>query len=315
MHTLTLRLLGEPGRGLLSKPALARGCQLCFAGSKAVIFITGVCDDNCYYCPVSREKLGRRLLYVNEEPVPSVEEIPLEIARSGATGASITGGDPLIAVDLVVEAVRLLKEHFGAGFHIHLYTSGRYASPEILALLDTAGLDEIRFHPTRLEFLERAAWAKRNTSMSVGVEIPVGPGLEEWARKVIEEADRLGLDFVNLNELEFVEPNARALLARGLRESPSRPFTVEGSLESAIRIVEWASENVGIPVHFCPASFKDSIQTRNRFRRTAHTDMGWNEEPTPHGTLTVYAGEKVFEAHPTRSRLPVAGSRVESARN
>ena len=280
-----------------------------------MIFITGVCDDSCYYCPVSREKLGRRLLYVNEEPVPSIEELPLEVARSGATSASITGGDPLIAVDLVVDAVRLLKEHFGASFHIHLYTSGRYATPEILALLDRVGLDEIRFHPTREEFLERAAWAKRHTGMSVGVEIPVGPGLEEWARRIIIEADRLGLDFVNLNELEFVEPNARALLARGLRESRRRPFTVEGALEAAVRLVEWASENVGIPVHFCPASFKDSVQTRNRFRRTAYTDMAWNEEPTGQGTLIVRRGGEEYEAHPTRSRLPVAGSRVERAKN
>ena len=315
MLTLRLRLLGEPGRGLLSKPHLARGCQLCFTGSKAVIFITGVCDDSCYYCPVSREKLRRRLLYVNEEPVPSINEVPIEVARSGADSASITGGDPLIAIDLVVEIVRILKDHFGRWFHIHLYTSGRYATPEVLSLLDNVGLNEIRFHPTRIEFLDRAAWAKRHTGMSVGVEIPIGPGLDEWARRIIMEADRLGLDFVNLNELEFVEPNARALLARGLKESTSRPFTVEGSLEVAADIVEWASENVSIPVHFCPASFKDSIQTRNRFRRTAYTDMAWNEEPTPYGTLIIRAEDSVFEAHPTRSRLPVSGSRMDSARN
>ena len=63
---MTLRLLGDPNRALLSRPGMARGCELCFAGFKAVIFVTGLCDDGCYYCPVSRNKLGYNLFYVNE---------------------------------------------------------------------------------------------------------------------------------------------------------------------------------------------------------------------------------------------------------
>jgi len=303
-----MRLLGDPARALLTRPVLAAGCRLCFAGAKAVIFVTGVCDDGCYYCPVSRGKLGRNLFYVNEEPVASVDDALLEVARTGARGASVTGGDPLVAYHLTADLVARLKEAFGSGFHVHLYTSGRYASPEALVALDRAGLDEIRFHPTRPGFLARAASAKRLTSMDVGVEIPVGPGMVEWAKAVIAEADRLGLDFVNLNELEFAEPNAPALLARGLRESRSRPFTVEGSLEAALEVLEWARDNVGVPVHFCPASFKDAIQTRNRLLATARTDLGWNEEPTPRGTVVFERAsggcvEKV-EAYPTRSRKP-----------
>jgi len=305
---VTLRLLGDPERALLTKPALAPGCQLCFSGSKAVLFITGACDDGCYYCPVSRGKLGRNIFYVNEEPVASVEEAVLEVARTGARGASITGGDPLIVYHVVSDLVARLKEAFGSGFHVHLYTSGRYASPEALASLDASGLDEIRFHPTRPRFLDRAALAKRITSMDVGVEIPVGPGLVEWAKEIIAAADRLGLDFVNLNELEFAEPNAPALLARGLRESRDRPFTVEGSLQAAIEVLEWARDNVGVPVHFCPAKFKDSIQTRNRLLATARTDLRWLEEPTPRGTVVFHRKgrgcvERV-EAYPTRSRKP-----------
>jgi len=34
------------------------GCKLCRKGSKLVLFVTGVCNNSCFYCPVSREKIG-----------------------------------------------------------------------------------------------------------------------------------------------------------------------------------------------------------------------------------------------------------------
>lgn len=280
-----LRVRGRLDRGLITGSSMARGCDLCFPGLKAVIFVTGLCDDSCFYCPVGRHKLGHDVFYVNEVRVNSVEEALLEVARIGAEGASLTGGDPLVAFHRSLELVRSLKEEFGDGFHIHLYTSGRYATREALQALWRAGLDEIRFHPTHDVFLKRIEIAKKSTGMSVGAEIPIAPGLEEWAIKVIKAVEAAGADFVNLNEMEIVEPNARALLARGYRESRGRPFTVEGSLEAALRVLEWASENSKVPVHFCPASFKDSVQTRNRFARTSRTALRWFERETEEGTV------------------------------
>lgn len=338
------RILGDPDRALLVGGRMTRGCELCFPGLKAVIFVTGLCDDGCFYCPVDRDKLGRDVFRVNEEPVESIEEAVLEVARQGAEGASLTGGDPLARPDRTLQLVRALKEAFGPGFHIHLYTSGRYATPSLLRALDDAGLDEIRFHPARRELIGRVGLARRLTGMSVGVEIPIAPGMEEWAIWVIREAERLGADFVNLNEMEFVAPNAGPLMLRGYTEDPERPFAVKGALRAAMRVLEWARDNAGIPVHFCPARFKDAIQTRNRLRRLAALDARWYEEPTRHGTLkwgelrrprrvpefgeecrpgvyclppdpdvlaraaSLYGGVPVIvEAYPTRSREPVVG--------
>ncbi|MEB3816940.1 MAG: radical SAM protein [Desulfurococcales archaeon] len=273
-------IAGRPDVALLSgkRIALSKGCELCFPGLKAVIFVTGLCDDNCYYCPVSREKLGRDVFYVNEERVSSFHDALVEIARQGARGASITGGDPLVRFDRVAALIGLLKENFGDSFHIHLYTSGRYATTTALRYLDSVGLDEIRFHPTRPAFEERVRKAVQETSMNVGIEIPIAPGLERWAMKLIKLAESAGASFVNLNEMEFVEPNAERLLLRGYSEDPKRPHTVKGSLEAAIRVLSWAAREASIPVHFCPASFKDKVQTRNRLSRMAILDRSWHEE-------------------------------------
>ncbi len=277
-------ILGHPDRGLVTGP-LPRGCELCFSGLKATIFITGLCDDSCYYCPVSREKLGRDVIFVNEERVTSVEEIIVEVERQGARGASITGGDPLLVPERTIDVISRLKDYFGDNFHIHLYTSGRYATLPILKELCRVGLDEIRFHPTRNAFIKKISLASKLSCMDVGAEIPIAPGLEGWAKRVIIEVEKAGGSFVNLDEMEFVEPNAEALMLRGYREDPKRPFTVKGSLEAALKVLRWASSNVSIAVHFCPAIFKDNIQTRNRFRRTARRDATWFEIPTSYGTL------------------------------
>ncbi len=308
--------MGDPNKALLTKPKMAKGCELCFRGTKAVIFVTGLCEDGCYYCPVSRNKLGHDVFYVNETPVSTIEEAIIEIRRSGANSASLTGGDPLARPDRSIELIVALKNEFGSNFHLHLYTSGRYLTPEIIKSLDQAGLDEIRFHPTILSLTKRIKMAVKLTSMDIGVEIPVGPGLVDWAKKIIIIADRMGASFVNLNELEFVEPNATALLRRGLRESSTRPFTVEGALEAAIEVLKWAQDNVSIPVHFCPASYKDAIQTRNRLLNTARRDKSWWERVTKTGTLIYveYDNEEggciLREVYPTLSRRPVINTQV-----
>jgi pyruvate formate-lyase activating enzyme-like uncharacterized protein len=324
------RLQGSVDVALVTGGRIARGCELCFPGLKAVIFVTGLCDDGCFYCPVNRDRLGRDVFYVNEEPVSSVEEALVEVARQGAEGASLTGGDPLIRPERTIKLVSSLKDQFGDSFHIHLYTSGRYATRQILAALDTAGLDEIRFHPTRREFVARAVEAKRLTSMSVGFEIPIAPGLEEWAINIIRYADKYGLDFVNLNEMEFVAPNAESLLLRGYTEDPARRATVKGSLQAALRVLRWAEANASVPVHFCPAPFKDRVQTWNRLRRTARLDRAWFEHARgpllrwgevllgdgeiillpPDEAILAGAARKlggrarIVDAYPTRRRMP-----------
>ena len=63
-----------------------------------------------------------------------------------ATGAGITGGDPLLVWKRVETYISLLKNTFGDSFHIHMYTSG-LKNTEYIPDLIKAGLDEIRFHP------------------------------------------------------------------------------------------------------------------------------------------------------------------------
>ncbi|RLG85074.1 MAG: radical SAM protein, partial [Thermoprotei archaeon] len=184
---------------------LPRGCELCMRGLKVVVFVTGFCEANCYYCPVG---IGRRdpdALYVDEERVDSLDRVLEEIEVVGARGISITGGEPLSAIERVEKILRLVKDVYGQGFHVHLYTHGGYATREVLRRLDRLGLDEIRFHPRYPQSFRSLEYAARETSMDVGVEVPAIPGAAEGLCRVAAYAERLGARFININELEYSE--------------------------------------------------------------------------------------------------------------
>ncbi len=295
-------MLGSPNRAILSKPYLAPGCQLCFQGAKAVIFVTGLCGDKCYYCPVSKDKLYHDVFYVNETKVSTIAEAIQEIQRTGATSASLTGGDPLARLDRTINLITELKRTFGPNFHIHLYTSGRYVTSNVLKKLDDAGLDEIRFHPTVPGLERRIALAKKLTSMTVGAEVPAIPGEEENLLKLALYLEKIRADFMNINELEVSESNYNDLLLRGFKPAPNG-VVVKGSKEAAIYVIEEAEKlGLNLPIHFCPATFKDNIQTRNRFRLTIENDIRLYEVDTGKGTikfgeavLTIECKGKVIE--------------------
>jgi len=264
---------------------IAAGCSLCFSGSKAVIFITGLCRESCYYCPISSARKNRDVMFVNERKTETIQEAVAEVERSGASSASITGGDPLERLDRTLQVIRALKAAFGPSFHIHLYTNGLLARDEVLRALEAAGLDEIRFHPTRREALERIRRAKELTGMSVGAEIPAIPGREGEIVALAEFLDEVNADFLNINELEVSESNESSLRIMGFSFSPDGK-AVSGSAETAFKAMRTAEERgLRIPIHFCPASFKDEIQTRRRFARAAESDLRVYEKATAEGTV------------------------------
>ena len=250
---------------------LPQGCVMCRKGGKAVVFITGLCPVNCFYCPISFERKGRDVTYINESKVSSIEDVIAEIEQTQALGCSITGGEPLVVIGRVIEYIETLKSYFGSKFHIHLYTSAYRIRRDDVRRLWRAGLDEIRFHIVYLKSTLRALeYAIKNTSMDVGVEIPVIPSKKEFYKKLLKTLDNIGVKFINLNELEITESNYDKLLLRGFKARSDYPVGVEGSESLAIELVEWAKENLkSMSVHYCSALFKDAIQTRRRLLRSA----------------------------------------------
>ena len=202
------------GRGI------PKGCQLCLKGAKTVLFLNGFCQkpDQCsWYCPISMERRNTNNTFANEIQISRKEDLIEENKKINAKGMSITGGDPLLKTNLekTIDFINYAKNVEGKKFHIHLYTNGINFDKIIALKLAQAGLDELRFHPSRENWsnIKKAL----NLGMSVGAEVPVIP--DKKSLRELEEfilyLDRIGAEFINLNEFEFCFPNSKSLKEKG----------------------------------------------------------------------------------------------------
>jgi pyruvate formate-lyase activating enzyme-like uncharacterized protein len=255
-------------------PPLSPGCRMCAKGSKLVLLITGLCTVKCYYCPLSNKKIGNDRIFANEWELKNEEDtqkIMTEAKLIEATGAGITGGDPLIVWKRTKKYISLLKEKFGPKFHIHLYTTG-LKNPHRIPDLISAGLDEIRFHPLpetwkniHTSIVNTPIKKCMQTDVDTAIEIPSIPGMENDITTLTLWANEAGLKWINLNELEYSETNARILNNRGFTVKDDISAAVKGSQETAYKIMNNLSgKDLSIGIHYCSSSFKDGIQLKRR---------------------------------------------------
>lgn len=258
---------------------LPKGCEICLRGGKLVLFITGLCEGKCYYCPLSIDKKGKDVIYADEVLVKNELEIILEAKAINAEGTGITGGDPLLKLNRTLKYIKLLKDYFGKNHHIHLYTNGIYASKDVLIELKNKGLDEIRFHTFKIiKGIENAL----SIGISTGVEIPAIPNSENEIKNLILNLEKLKIDFLNINQLEFTPTNALQLKERGFEYEKS----MRESEELALRIIEWAkNQGIELNIHYCSTIKKDRYQFKMRMLRRRENIIKAYEEKAEDGLI------------------------------
>lgn len=301
--TFSVRLPNVPD---LPEAAIAddtEGCIQCQMGSKLVLFITGHCHWMCDYCPLSENRREIDWMFANERRVDIGDwQAVIEEARAmNATGAGITGGDPVMARERVLEACKILKNEFGNDFHLHMYTSIPFKT-EWATDFAEAGLDEIRFHFLDLKsekYTETMA-ACIESGMLTGVEIPCEPDKENELMELLETMRDMPVQFLNLNELEITVGNHDNMEVRGFNLSDEITAGAAGSGELATRMRDRVmAASIGAadpedgtvrepyPYHlkFCTATYKDSGQLRRRFIRRGEHTISPHEILTEDGTL------------------------------
>ena len=250
------------------------GCKFCLKGAKAVLFLNGICQgpNHCsWYCPISEERKGKDITYADEIQMNSKEELLEEINKINAKGMSITGGEPLLELNLekTLQYIRYVKLKKGNRFHIHLYTNGINFDESIADELAKAGLDEIRFHPPKEKWdnIRNAL----NKGMRVGAEVPVIPDEEyiKYLEEFIIFLDKIGADFINLNEFEICFPNSESLKKRGFKLKEGSMASVVNSQETAFKLIKKLYPSVSLKMHFCSIMAKDYYQLKNRYLRRA----------------------------------------------
>lgn len=238
-------------------------------GAKLVLFITGRCGKTCFYCPISEQRRDRDVIFANELEVTDVGQAISEARLINATGMGITGGEPLLEVERTSQFILAFKREFGPTFHVHLYTGLEPVPLDAVERLMEAGLDELRLH--RFHVGDDYPRLREITKgrVKLGLEIPAIPGMLKQLKNMFSQLEWIGIDFININELEFSSPNAEKLLERGLHLDPDTIASAQGSEKEALELLEWAVTHPSLNIHYCPLSLKDGTQLRNRFRRRA----------------------------------------------
>jgi len=260
-----------------------------------VVLVTGLCSTKCYYCPLSFKKGGTDRIFADEwelENEKDTKTLVREAELIEATGAGITGGDPLVVWRRTQRYITLLKEIFGNRFNIHLYTSA-LTNAEHLGDFVSIGLDEVRFHPLPQTWaameknpIRHAINVMVNSPADVAIEIPVIPKMEKEILSLMTWADEHGVRWVNLNELEFSERNCEAFVTRGYTVKNDISAAVRGSQQTALKVLQAVQQkNLTLGVHYCSVSFKDGVQLRNRLKRRADNIARSYDVITKEGTL------------------------------
>ncbi len=251
---------------------VAKGCDYCVRGEKLVLFISGICKRNCWYCSLSKKRKNKDVMLANERECKTIYDIIKEIKESRATSIGITGGDPLLFFERTIKFASELKKKFGKRFHIHIYLPTKFVTREKLEKLSKC-FDEVRFHPEFLinketinKDLEKIRiaglyWNKPN----IGIELPMIPDKKkEILDFILKAKDFIG--FVNLNEFELSETNFNLIAKKyKLKEGG---YVVAGSVEVGKWILnELSNKKINLKVHLCTAGLKNCWQFKNRLKR------------------------------------------------
>jgi pyruvate formate-lyase activating enzyme-like uncharacterized protein len=263
---------------------LSPGCRSCVEGMWSCLFINGRCNCACFYCPSPQEETGSP--QTNGIPFNSAVDYAEYLAKLGFTGASLSGGEPLLTLDRTLEYLTAVRKRCGDGIHIWLYTNGALLNPEICKRLRDAGLDEIRFDIGAVRYNLKKVKVAVGTIPVVTVEIPAVPeDFNPMKDKLVEMADA-GVNHLNLHQLRLTPHNFGKLVGRGYTFIHGEKVTVLESELAALRLVRHAVENgISLPVNYCSFPYKRRFQRAATRRRAALRVSDCHEEVTESGFI------------------------------
>ena len=276
---------------------LSPGCQTCATGGWSCLFINGRCNASCFYCPTSQDDTGDPL--TNGIPFASAEDYAEYVALFGFTGASISGGEPLLTLDRTLAYLSAVRERCGDSVHLWMYTNGTLLTREIAAQLHSAGLNEIRFDIGATNYQLNKLQLAVGIIKTVTVEIPTVPEEEELLRGKLIEMAAIGVQHLNLHQLRLTPYNSRHLANRPYTFVHGENVTVLESELSALRLVRHAIEQeIDLPVNYCSFPYKRRFQHAAARRRGIPFVQAAGEIVTEAGYLRVLGPGSVqyFEA-------------------
>jgi pyruvate formate-lyase activating enzyme-like uncharacterized protein len=265
---------------------ISPGCRLCGEGAWSCLFINNLCNAGCFFCPARQDNLdepGTSTLTLS-----SPKDYADYLEEFNFTGASISGGEPLLTLDKTVSFVKHIKERLGKRIYLWLYTNGTLATEEKLGMLADAGLNEIRFNITATGYdLAKAQMASRIIE-NVTVEIPAIPEDYETMKAKISEMADTGISFLNLHQIRCTKHNGKQLSEHGYTFLHGPQIGILESELTALKLLRYAmTENINLGVNYCSLIYRHRFQTRSSRARWARLMAKPFEDVTKAGMIRI----------------------------
>ena len=280
--------------GNRSKPylnALSPGCKTCVEGKWLCVYISTRCVQGCFYCPKSQNGNDSDLPRTPEKfSFGSVDDYVAYLGGFDFEGVGFSGGEPFLAYEKLVKYIENTRRAFGLRHYLWAYTSGKHVTPENLAALRRAGLNELRFHIAANGYdLTSVALAIKEIGR-VSIEIPVIPEDKQIVMEKLAQFEELGVSHLNLHQLCMTEANYEALSKRNytIAHTDYFPnfFPVLESELAAFDIMRYASDKTfKMGINYCSRLYKSIFQLNGARRRAASVSRSKLESVTATGYL------------------------------
>ncbi len=263
---------------------ISPGCNLCGQGSWSCLFINGVCNASCFYCPTEQKE--ESVPTTNTIEFPDVEDYIAYIKKFDFKGVGISGGEPFLTFDKTLQFISAIRNTFNSNIYIWMYTNGILATKEKLLMLKKSGLNEIRFDLSAVGYKLDAVKLAVKVIEKVSVEIPAIPEDFDKLTTLIKDLNSLGVNFLNLHQIRCTPHNYKNLVKRGYTFLHGSKIVVLESELTALRLIQYNIGNkIDFPINYCSFIYKYRYQNRAARVRHAREICNSFEEITETGLI------------------------------
>ena len=269
----------KPHIGLLSP-----GCHICGQGDWSCLFINGQCNCRCFYCPTPQNDSSPPT--TNRLPFTEPADYAAYIAHFGFQGMSISGGEPLMTPDLSLRYLRTVDRSPARPRHLWMYTNGTLLTADLVSRLVDAGLNELRFDLSAVEYSLKSIRLAVGRVPVVTVEIPAIPEDVHRLEALLPILAEMGVNHLNLHQLRLTPHNRPQLTKHRYTYLHGERVTVLESELAAIAILQHVAEQgIGLAVNYCSFVFKHRFQRAAARRHSARFTVKPHESITENGYI------------------------------
>jgi pyruvate formate-lyase activating enzyme-like uncharacterized protein len=262
---------------------LSPGCRLCGEGKWSCLFISGICNATCFYCPSRQDSQLKPA--TNTFEFNSPDEYTDYVNALGFKGVSFSGGEPFIVFDLLQKYLESVRKNCDPKIYTWVYTNGSLVDSENLKRLRDLGLNEIRFDIGAYNYSLKKVELAAEIIDTVTIEIPMVPDHFELVKGLLRPMKEAGVKHLNLHQMRVNPYNLPRMIEKDYEFIHGRKVTVFKSELNALKTLFHSLENDLVPVNYCSFVFKESFQSCAARKRYAARCVEKDESVTGNGYL------------------------------